>query len=106
MGQPRSSEAWRVPREYRESRFPDTSAVGSVAEPRVPRGGNDMRTAYCFTPDRTFFPPAVRAIASLIEAEPEAEDEIFLVCEPDDVTPGFDRLPSALRERIKLVTLD
>jgi lipopolysaccharide biosynthesis glycosyltransferase len=65
-----------------------------------------MRTAYCFTPDRTFFPPAVRAIASLIEAEPEAEDEIFLVCEPDDVTPGFDRLPSALRERIKLVTLD
>ncbi len=65
-----------------------------------------MRTAYCFTPDRTFFPPAVRAIASLIEAEPEAEHEIFLVCEPDDVTPGFDRLPSALRERIKLVTLD
>ncbi len=32
-----------------------------------------MRTAYCFTPDRTFFPPAVRAIASLIEAEPEAD---------------------------------
>jgi lipopolysaccharide biosynthesis glycosyltransferase len=65
-----------------------------------------MRTAYCFTPDRTFFPPAVRAIASLIEAEPEAEHEIFLVCEPGDVTPGFDRLPRALRERIMLMTLD
>ncbi len=65
-----------------------------------------MRTAYCFTPDRTFFPPAVRAIASLIEAEPDVEREIFLVCEPDDVTPGFDRLPAALRERIKLITLD
>ncbi len=65
-----------------------------------------MRTAYCFTPDRTFFPPAVRAIASLIEAEPDAEHEIFLVCEPDDVTPGFDRLPASLRKRIRLVTLD
>jgi lipopolysaccharide biosynthesis glycosyltransferase len=65
-----------------------------------------MRTAYCFTPDRTFFPPAVRAIASLVEAEPEAEHEVFLICEPDDVTPGFDRLPRTLRERIKLMTLD
>ncbi len=65
-----------------------------------------MRTAYCFTPDRTFFPPAVRAIASLIEAEPAANHEIFLVCEPDDVTPGFDRLPKSLREHIKLLTLD
>src|ERR1700757_2124786 len=65
-----------------------------------------MRTAYCFTPDRTFFPPAVGTIAALIEAEPKAEQEIFLICEPDDVTPGFDRLPPTLRERIKLVTLD
>ena len=53
-----------------------------------------MRTAYCLTPDRAFFAPAVRAIASLVEAE------------PDDVTPGFDRLPRALLKRIKLVTLD
>ena len=30
-----------------------------------------MRTAFCFTPDRTFFPPAVRAIASLVDAEPD-----------------------------------
>jgi lipopolysaccharide biosynthesis glycosyltransferase len=65
-----------------------------------------MRTAYCFTPDRTFFPPAVRAIASLIEAEPDAEREIFLVCEPGDVTPRFDKLPGRLRERFKLLTLD
>jgi lipopolysaccharide biosynthesis glycosyltransferase len=64
-----------------------------------------MRTAYCFTPDRAFFAPAVRAIASLVEAEPNAEREIFLICEPDDVAPGFDRLPSPLRERIQLMTL-
>ena len=64
-----------------------------------------MRTAYCFTPDRAFFPPAVRAIASLIEAEPDASHEIFLVCEPDDVTPGFDKLSKPLRERINLLTL-
>ncbi len=68
--------------------------------------GAPLRTAYCFTPDHTFFPPAVRAIASLIEAEPDLSHEIFLVCEPDDVTPGFDRLSTALRERIKLLTLD
>src|SRR6202522_664988 len=65
-----------------------------------------MRTATCFTPDRTFFAPAVRAIASLIEAEPDVEREIFLICEPDDVAPGFDKLPAPLRERIKLMTLD
>ena len=65
-----------------------------------------MRTAYCFTPDRAFFAPAVRAIASLIEAEPDVEREIFLVCEPDDVPPRFDKLPASLRERIKLLTLD
>jgi lipopolysaccharide biosynthesis glycosyltransferase len=68
--------------------------------------GAILQTAYCFTPDRTFFPPAVRAIASLIAAEPEGEHEIILVCEPDDVTPGFDRLDPALRERINLTTLD
>src|SRR5271165_1904222 len=64
-----------------------------------------LRTAYCFTPDRTFFPPAVRAVASLIDAEPDASHEIFLVCEPDDVTPGFDELGAALRERIMLLAL-
>jgi lipopolysaccharide biosynthesis glycosyltransferase len=65
-----------------------------------------MRTAYCFTPDRTFFASAVRAIASLIEAEPGVEREIFLVCELDDVPPGFDKLATSLRERITLLTLD
>jgi lipopolysaccharide biosynthesis glycosyltransferase len=65
-----------------------------------------MRTATCFTPDRTFFAPAVRAIASLIAAEPDGEREIVLVCEPDDVLPGFDALPARLRERITLLTLD
>jgi lipopolysaccharide biosynthesis glycosyltransferase len=65
-----------------------------------------MRTAYCFTPDRSFFAPAVRAIASLVEAEPDVEREIFLICEPDDVAPGFDKLARPLRERIKLLTLD
>jgi lipopolysaccharide biosynthesis glycosyltransferase len=65
-----------------------------------------MRTATCFTPDRAFFAPAVRAIASLVEAEPDAEREIFLICEPDDVAPGFDTLPAPLRERIQLITFD
>jgi lipopolysaccharide biosynthesis glycosyltransferase len=65
-----------------------------------------MRTATCFTPDRAFFAPAVRAIASMVEAEPDVEREIFLICEPDDVAPGFDRLSAHLRERIQLITFD
>jgi lipopolysaccharide biosynthesis glycosyltransferase len=65
-----------------------------------------MRTAYCFTPDRAFFAPALRAIASMVEAEPEGKREIFLICEPDDVAPGFDKLARPLRERITLLTLD
>ena len=68
--------------------------------------GEAMRTAYCFTPDRSFFAPALRAIASLIEAEPNVERDILLLCEPDDVVPGFDKLPVRLRERIDLLTID
>lgn len=65
-----------------------------------------MQTAYCFTPDAAFFPPAVRGIASLLEAEPDFNHEILLVCEPDDVTPGFDKLARPLRDRITLITID
>ncbi|HTR13053.1 MAG TPA: glycosyltransferase [Roseiarcus sp.] len=65
-----------------------------------------MSAAYCFTPDRAFFPPAVRAIASLLEAEPDFAHEILLICEPDDVTPGFDKLARPLRDRVTLATLD
>jgi lipopolysaccharide biosynthesis glycosyltransferase len=67
---------------------------------------NGMRTAYCFTPDRAFFPPAVRAIASLIDAEPDGGYEIFLVCEPGDVALGFDKLAGRLRDRIELLAID
>jgi lipopolysaccharide biosynthesis glycosyltransferase len=65
-----------------------------------------MRTAFVFTPDRSFFVPAVRAIASLIESEPEAPFEIVLLCEPDDIALGYDRLPAQLRDRISLITAD
>ncbi len=65
-----------------------------------------MQTAYCFTPDRAFFVPAVRAIASLVEAEPEGGHEIVLVCEPSDVPQGFDKLAGGLRDRIELLTVD
>ena len=41
-----------------------------------------MRTATCFTPDRAFFAPAVRAIASLIEAEPDDGTMIYRLLEP------------------------
>ena len=73
---------------------------------RDEKTGDGMRTAYCFTPDRAFFAPAVRAIASLIEAEPDEAREIFLVCEASDVPPSFDQLAGGLRDRIELLAID
>jgi hypothetical protein len=65
-----------------------------------------MQTAFCFTPDCAFFAPAIRTIASLIEAEPDERLEIALVCEPGDVPPGFDKLARPMRDRIELITID
>ena len=96
----RREAACRSREGFGKRRFP----LSGCLTPAAPEGF--LRTAFCFTPDRAFFPPAVRAIASLIAAEPDARPEIFLVCEESDVTPGFDRLPAALRERITLLTLD
>ena len=70
------------------------------------RNGGPCEPPICFTPDRAFFAPAVRAIASMVEAEPDVEREIFVICAPDDVAPGFDKLPAPLRKRITLMTLD
>lgn len=63
-------------------------------------------TALCFTPDRRFFAPAVRAIASLVAAGDADAFDIFIFCEDADVEPGFDDLDPALKRRIHLKTLD
>jgi lipopolysaccharide biosynthesis glycosyltransferase len=65
-----------------------------------------MKTALCFTPDLAFFRPAVRAAASLLAQGDADAFDIFIVCEAGDVAPGFDALDPALRERIKLLTVD
>ena len=64
------------------------------------------RTALCFTPDRTFFAPAVRAIASLVAQGDADAFDIFIFCEESDVEPGFADLDPALRAHIHLRTLD
>ena len=65
-----------------------------------------MKTALCFTPDLSFFPAAVRTIASLVEQGDADAFDIFIVCEPQDVAPGFETLDPALKKRIHLLTLD
>lgn len=65
-----------------------------------------MKTALCFTPDLSFFRPAVRTIASLVEQGDADAFDIFIVCEPGDVAPGFESLDPALRGRINLLTTD
>jgi lipopolysaccharide biosynthesis glycosyltransferase len=65
-----------------------------------------MKTALCFTPDLAFFRPAVFTAASLINQGDAQSFDIFIVCEPDDVAPGFERLDPTLRDKIHLVTVD
>jgi hypothetical protein len=65
-----------------------------------------MNTALCFTPDLAFFRPAVFTAASLISQGDSDSFDIFIVCEPDDVAPGFERLDPELRDKIHLLTVD
>jgi lipopolysaccharide biosynthesis glycosyltransferase len=64
------------------------------------------KTALCFTPDLSFFRPAVRTIASIVDAGDADAFDIFIVCESTDVAPGFDALDPSLKRRIRLLTLD
>jgi lipopolysaccharide biosynthesis glycosyltransferase len=65
-----------------------------------------MKTALCFTPDLSFFRPAIFTAASLIAQGDADAFDIFIVCEPEDVAPGFERLDPVLRSKINLLTLD
>jgi lipopolysaccharide biosynthesis glycosyltransferase len=64
------------------------------------------KTAICFTPDRAFFCPSVCAAATVLAQKDVDDLDIFIVCEPQDVAAGFDRLAAPLRERITLLTRD
>jgi lipopolysaccharide biosynthesis glycosyltransferase len=64
------------------------------------------KTALCFTPDRSFFAPAVRSIASIVEQGDADAFDIFIFCEESDVEPGYADLDPALKQRIRLTTLD
>ena len=65
-----------------------------------------MKTALCFTPDLSFFRPAIFTAASVIaQGEAEAFD-IFIVCEERDVAPGFDELDPALRAKLQIKIVD
>ncbi len=65
-----------------------------------------LKTALCFTPDLSFFRPAVFTAASLIAQGDSDAFDIFIVCEPGDVAPGFERLDPTLRGKINLLTVD
>ena len=65
-----------------------------------------MTTALCLTPDRAFFRQAICTAATIL-AQPDANRfDIHLVCEEQDIAPGFELLAPALRERIKLTIFD
>jgi len=65
-----------------------------------------MKTALCLTPDRAFFCPAVCTAATILAQSDSDQFDVFVVCEEEDVAPGFDRLASDLRSRIRLLCTD
>ena len=65
-----------------------------------------MKPALCLTPDLAFFRPAVRAAASFLAQDDADAFDVFIVCEAEDVAPGFEELDPAMRERIRLLIVD
>ncbi len=58
--------------------------------------------AICLTPDRRFFGPAVFAASRIIACGLPDSIDLVLLCEEEDIWPGYDRLDPALRNRIAL----
>jgi lipopolysaccharide biosynthesis glycosyltransferase len=65
-----------------------------------------MRTALCLTPDRAFFCQAVCAAATVLAHDDAEQFDLFVLCEEQDVAPGFERLAPAIRARITLKTFE
>lgn len=65
-----------------------------------------MKTALCFCPDLAFFRPAIYAAASLICAGDAGAYDIFIVCEAEDVPPGFDQLDPQIKQHIQILRVD
>jgi lipopolysaccharide biosynthesis glycosyltransferase len=61
-----------------------------------------MKTAVCLTPDRAFFPQAVCTAATILAQRDADRFDVFIVCEDQDIAPGFERLAPALQKRITL----
>ena len=68
--------------------------------------GAHHKTALCLTPDRAFFRQAVCTAATVLAQEDAEQFDLFIICENEDVAPGFDRLTPPLSARINLKTLD
>jgi len=66
----------------------------------------NRKTALCLTPDRAFFCQAVCAAASALAHDDAEQFDLFILCEEQDVAPGFERLAPAIRARITLKTLE
>ncbi len=65
-----------------------------------------MKTALCLTPDRAFFRPAICTAATILAQSDSDQFDVFVVCESEDVAPGFDKLAPDLRRRIELLCAD
>jgi lipopolysaccharide biosynthesis glycosyltransferase len=93
--------------------LPEPSAASAAAElEHLPEkclhfSGKNMfaqeSTAICLTPDRRFFGPALFTASRIICCGLPAQIKVLLVCEEEDIWPGYDKLDPQLRERLELI---
>ena len=65
-----------------------------------------MKTAVCLTPDLTFFRQAVFTASTILEQTDAGAFDLYIICEEEDVAPGFAQLAPPLRARINVLRVD
>jgi lipopolysaccharide biosynthesis glycosyltransferase len=65
-----------------------------------------VKTAVCLTPDLAFFRQAVFTASTILAQDDAGAFDLYIVCEEEDVAPGFAQLDPALRARIHLAPVD
>jgi lipopolysaccharide biosynthesis glycosyltransferase len=65
-----------------------------------------VKTAVCLTPDLAFFRQAVFTASTILRQDDAAAFDLYIVCEDEDVAPGFAQVDPALRDRINVLRVD
>jgi lipopolysaccharide biosynthesis glycosyltransferase len=65
-----------------------------------------VKTAVCLTPDLAFFRQAVFTASTILGQDDASAFDLYIVCEEQDVAPGFVQMDPALRDRMNVLRVD